>query len=272
MELVNLFRQNGWVIIRDFFSVTEAEKIRAATEKSLNEKLKVDLLCNPYLSELTVLNPKIIHVVKDLLQGDPVYIGDSNISYNDWSVSLHKDNPDRFDSNAPDWQSDYSILRMGIYLQDYTKTSGGLIIRDQSHKYPTRWKGKIINVPSRPTDLIIWNLRTTHSGSARRLKLLPSLDINPYICKLLPNFAFTPPPPARMALFLSYGKDDAHMKRYIQYLKSRVYAVDRWKGMAITDELVQEGKKVGLKILNLTEEAKKIDRSSLHEKHVELGY
>jgi hypothetical protein len=271
-ELVKAFQQNGWIIIRDFFTLDEARRIKEGTERSIKEKLQLDLLCNPYLSDLTVLNPKIVEVVKQLLEGNPIYIGDSNISHNDWAVSLHKDNPDRFDANAPDWQSDYSILRMGIYLQDYTRTSGGLIVRDGSHKFPTRWKGKIINVQSRPTDLVLWNLRTTHSGSARRLKLFPALDLNPYVCKLFPAFLFIPAPETRMALFLSYGKESHHMDRYIKYLKSRSYAVNRWRNMNITDDLIVKGEKIGLKVLNLTLEAKQIENTTLHEKHVELGY
>lgn len=270
--MVKTFHQNGWVILRDFFSTDEVRRITAATEQSIKENFKGDLLCNYHLNDLTVLNPKIIAVVRQLLAGDPIYIGDSSISYNDWAVSLHKDNPDRFDANAPDWKSDYSILRMGIYLQDYTRTSGGLIVRDQSHKFPTRWKGRITNVQSRPGDLVIWNLRTTHSGSAKRLRMFPSLDLNPYLCKLLPKLIFVPPPPTRMALFLSYGKDDHHMKRYITYLKSRVYAIERWNDMIVTDELISKGKNMGVRVLNLTEEAKQVDKSTLHEKHVELDY
>src|SRR5688500_15195638 len=116
-DLQKTFQLNGWIILRDFFTLEEAKKIKEGTERSIAENLKVDLLCNPHLAHLTVLNPKIISVVRQLIKGDPIYIGDSNISHNDWAVSLHKDNPDRFDGNAPDWQSEYSILRMGIYLQ-----------------------------------------------------------------------------------------------------------------------------------------------------------
>ena len=272
MNLRSEFEKHGWVIIKDFFSDDDIRKIKAGTERSIKESMKVDLLCNPYLNEMTVLNPKIIAVVKELLEGDPVYIGDSSISNKDLAMSLHKDNPDRFDSNAPDWQSKYSVLRIGIYLQDYTEKSGGLILRDKSHLYPTRWKGKVVNVKSSPRDLILWNLRTTHSGNAKRLTLLPNLDLNPYVCKLMPNFMFKATPETRMALFLSYGKDDHHLKRYITYLKTRNYAVDRWKHMQITKELIAQGDKVGLKILDFTEEANKIDRSTVHENHVELKY
>lgn len=267
------FEANGWVIIKDFFTKSEIENIRSGTLKSIAQKqTKQDLLCNPYLSDLTVLNPKIIALMKELLQGDPVYIGDSSISNKDLAMSLHKDNPDRFDGNAPDWRSKYNVLRMGIYLQDYTNDSGGLILRDKSHLFPTRWKGKIINVKSKPGDLVVWNLRTTHSGNAKRLKFAPSLDLNPYLCKVLPGFLFKPAPEERMALFLSYGVEGPHMDRYIEYLKSRKYGVERWRSMDVTPELIEKGKRNGLKILNFVEDAKKIDINSVNENHVELKY
>lgn len=272
MNTSELFRKHGWVIMKDFFNDDEVAKIKAATERSVSENMGVDLLCNPFLKHLTILNPKIISLVSELIQDAPVYIGDSTISYNDMGMSLHKDNPDKSSSQAPDWLSEYTVLRMGIYLQDYSSTSGGLILRDKSHNTVSRWSGKIVNVKSSPRDLIIWNLRTTHSGNAKRLKAFPSLDLNPYVCKVLPEGLFLKAPQRRMALFLSYGKDDHHLKRYIAYLKTRKYAADRWKGMIIDKEDFEYSKKIGLRIWDLTDEAKKIDNSTLHEKHVELDY
>jgi len=266
------FQRNGWVILKGFFTPQEIQLIRQGTEKSLKENLKKDLLCNPYLRDLTVLNEKIISLVAKLLNAKPVYIGDSSISFNELTMSLHKDNPDRFDANAPDWRSAYNVLRMGIYLQDYTEDSGGLILRDKSHLYPTRWKGKIINVQTKPGDLVVWNLRTTHSGNAKRLKASPGLDLNPYLCKVLPNFLFKPAPDNRMALFLSYGAEGPHLERYITYLKNRKYAIERWRNMEITPELVAQGHRVGLKVLNLVDDAKEIDLASVSEGHIELPY
>jgi len=271
MSLKEEFEKHGWIILRDFFSKDEITQIRQATEKSL-DILQADLLCNPYLADLTILNTKIISLVREILNGDPVYIGDSNISYRDTGMSLHKDNPDRFDGNAPDWRSHYDILRMGIYLQDYTTDSGGLILRDGSHMYPTRWKGTIINVQCKPGDLIVWNLRTTHSGNAKRLKINPQLTLNPYLCKLLPDFLFRTAPSNRMALFISYGLSGTHMDRYIKYLKSRKYALQRWHQMNITPELLEKGNKNGLRILDLIGDAKQLNIQQANENHVELAY
>jgi hypothetical protein len=271
-NIADQFHEHGWIILKNFFSPDEIKNIRTGVENSVTQKITGDLLCNPYLQDLTVLHPKIIKLIGELLGGEPVYIGDSSVSFNDLAMSLHKDNPDRFHAEAPDWQSTYSVLRMGIYLQDYESHSGGLILRDKSHNYVSRWKGKIINVKTNPGDLVLWNLRTTHSGNARRFKLFPNWDINPYINKYLPEFLFKPKHTERAALFLSYGKDDGHLKRYIDYLKTRTYAVERWRSMVITDDIKNKAAQRGLKLKDFSEEAKKIKDSEVHADHQEIKF
>jgi hypothetical protein len=272
MDVVKHFNEHGWVMLKGFFSAQEIDKIDNGIKESVKQGINSDLLTNPYLRDLTVLNPKIISVVKELLGEDPTYIGDSNISFNDLAMSLHKDNPDRFNAAAPDWQSPYSVLRMGIYLQDYESYSGGLILRDKSHNYISRWRGKIINAKTKPGDLVIWNLRTTHSGSARRHRLFPGLDINPYINKYLPSFLFKPTHQERSALFISYGKNDAHMKRYIDYLKTRVYAITRWRSMNVTSEVKAAAAQRGIKLIDFSEEARAMKDETLHVNHVEMKF
>jgi hypothetical protein len=272
MSITQKFNEHGWILLENFFSEDEMRQIHSGVKESIKQNINADLLCNPFLQDLTILNPKIIKVVKELLGQDPTYIGDSNISNNILGMSLHKDNPDRLRSNAPDWQSPYTILRMGIYLQNYESHSGGLILRDKSHNYVSRWKGKVINVKTKPGDLVIWNLRTTHSGGARRFKLFPNWDINPYINRFLPSFLFKPTHEQREALFLSYGREDSHMKRYIDYLKTREYAVQRWRSMVITDEIKHKASQRGLIIKDLTEDVKKIKDSDFHAEHIELKF
>lgn len=40
----------------------------------------------------------------------------------------------------------YSLLRIGIYLQDHTMHSKGLALKDNTHLIPQVSKGKIINL------------------------------------------------------------------------------------------------------------------------------
>jgi hypothetical protein len=273
MDVRKHFDEHGWVVLKNFFSPEEISQIHAGVKRSVKENYSnTDLLSNPYLSDLTILNPKIVSIVRELIGDTPTYIGDSSISFNDTVMSLHKDNPDRFNADAPDWQSPYSILRMGIYLQDYESSSGGLILRDKSHNYVSRWRGKIINVKTKPGDFVIWNLRTTHSGSARRYRLFPNLDVNPYINKYLPSFLFKPKHNDREALFLSYGKDDHHMKRYVDYLMTRKYALARWKKIHFTPEIQEKSAKAGLKLMDFSQQAAKINEVEANEIHQDIKF
>ena len=52
------------------------------------------------------------------------------------------------------------------------------------------FRGKIYNIRSQKNDLIIWNMRTHHAGRFKLFKFFPSVSINPYIERLLPNFLF----------------------------------------------------------------------------------
>ena len=267
MSLKEDFESHGWIHIKQFFNADQLKQLRGGVKKSLEDKINSDLLCNPYLVSQSILNKRLVNVISSILDDMPIYFGDSSISSNDAKMSLHKDNPDRTSASAPDWRTPYTIVRAGIYLQDYTLNSGGLILRDGSHNIASRWKGKILNPAIKPGDLVIWSLRTTHSGGARRLKIAPNMAINPYIIKHLPDVFFTPRHNERTALFVSFGKNDHHLSRYIKYLKTRSYAVQRWRKMDITQETIEAAKDVGLSILDLSKEARGLADQSHHLEH-----
>lgn len=90
MSIKDHFDTHGWILLKDFFSKDEILKINKGVEESTKNNIKGDLLCNPYLRDLTVLNKKIIDVVRELI-GQPTYIGDSSVSLDNIEMSLHKD-------------------------------------------------------------------------------------------------------------------------------------------------------------------------------------
>ena len=71
----------------------------------------------------------------------------------------------RSNPNSNEWNSDYDIVRVGIYLQDTSKYSGGLQLRKGSHRSSNRWKGKIFTALAEQGDFLVWKLTTTHSGN-----------------------------------------------------------------------------------------------------------
>lgn len=131
---------------------------------------------------------------------------------------FHKDSVDRKNAKGNDWQDDYSLIRVGIYLQDHSCHSDGLVIRNQSHKTMDLRTGKKINVPSQKGDVIIWYLTTTHSGNAKRLRfsdypvLMGGSTGGNRLCQKaydqLPAIFLQPSEKDRVAVFATFGKHD----------------------------------------------------------------
>ena len=272
------FQKHGWVLVRGIFSPCEIEELRQGVIRSQAEALKGSLLSNPYLNRQSVLNDHVLSVVRSILGEDPTYFGDSNWSsgFTPGVIGFHKDNPDKERQDSPDWMSDYTIIRTGIYLQDHSQYSGGLGIRDCSNYTVDTTKGQPIFVPTQVGDMVLWSLRTTHSGFMTRLRLLPNLFIPLSILSKisgadaysLPKFLFRSlERDLRMALFASYGIQDKHLERYIKYLCLRQYAVQTWQQSQYSDEIKMLAQKQGLQILDLHEKASQIKPESTYVDH-----
>ena len=160
------------------------------------------------------MDDRIIFLVKKVLGGDPVYFGDSNYHFGTGFRGFHRDNVDRTDLTAPDWDGDYTIVRLAIYLQDHKNYSGGLKIRVGSHKNPS---GKPVFVDSEEGDVVIWNLRTMHSGNAVRFKFFKNLMINKAGREgMIPAFMKKDQQKERATLFMTFALKSKHLDRYIE--------------------------------------------------------
>jgi hypothetical protein len=113
------FWQNGYLLIRDVFSKTEVEELRKHVIELFPNGCG-DILSKPFLREV-LLDDRILDMAQKILGGKPVYFGDSSCVKGKISYGWHKDNADRRDANAPDWQSKYTLIRFGLYLQDHSK-------------------------------------------------------------------------------------------------------------------------------------------------------
>lgn len=133
------FWDNGYLVRR---GVLEKDRISGYRRQILaNDLAPGDVLSSPGVGEL-VTDPAVVSLVGDLLGETPQYFGDSNVSIRSTGRGYHKDNADRYDPSAPDWQSSYPILRIGIYLQDHHRHSGGLNVRERSHLVPNVRAGR----------------------------------------------------------------------------------------------------------------------------------
>lgn len=225
---VEKFWRRGYQIVPSVYSPAEIRDLRQRVMDS--KPHGGDLLSNPLLRDV-LLDGRLVGIASQLLGSDQVvYAGDSSFTINSGQHGYHKDNADRTDKNAPDWQSRYTILRFGIYLQDHTKHTAGLNLRVRSHNHLPLTKGKNIYVRTRPGDVAVWSLRTSHSGNGTLLRFpwwvddpAPEQDgTYPWYYRVAKKDG------DRLAIFAALGLDDAHHHRYVDYLKTRTYICRMW--------------------------------------------
>jgi hypothetical protein len=283
-EAVKFFDEHGWVIFRNAFNADEIRNFRQSVERIHQTSYAGDLLSSQDLGGCQfVLDRRILGIAKSILRGSPCYFGDSTASMDVGAMGFHKDNPDRDEVRAPDWRSPYTLVRIGVYLQDHESHSGGLAVRDRSHLAVNRNKGRPLAIPTRAGDLVLWSLRTTHSGYAARLKGLLQVFVPIPVVKVLgsPGFAkrrlfskvFRPLElNNRLALFVTFGISDEHQARYLSYLQTRQYAVAKWQATGYDQTILDDAEARGVKLISMREQVSNLDISKLHKEHVELPW
>jgi len=273
---VQRFWQDGFVRLMGVFSPEEIESAREHVSAILREEGRTaggarvctrDLLSYPELRGF-LLDPRVLGVVQRILGAPPVYFGDSSFQMGRGARGWHRDNrvSDRFDHVGLDWEGDYPLIRTGIYLQDHAHHSGGLGIRVGSHrpswvaKPPLpRWirrrasllHGRPIHVGTEPGDLVVWTLRTTHTGNSVRLRPLPWIKLPTGLEDRLPGWLSVKDERERAAMFASYASRSDHLDRYITYLKTRDYARDLWRNARVSDDVREEARRRGLEVMKI---------------------
>lgn len=243
------FDTNGYCIVRNVFSAEEVAEFRALAYQTLdNDKQhdmvrkvtvatkdvyypKGDLLSKPLNKVL--LSDRILKIAETILQSKPVYFGDSTYQIGIGDRGFHRDNVDRIANQGEDWDGDYDIIRIGMYMQDHDKFSGGLKVIQGSHKGENN---KRVFVDSKAGDIVVWNLRTFHSGNAVRLKMLPNLVMGYRLENRLPAFLTKDSQQERISCFMSFAKEGKHLDRYIEkYMKVKM--VDHIKNSATAEKI-----------------------------------
>jgi|SRR5215475_9210075 len=253
---VDKFWRDGYAIIRNVYTPQEIAALRkdVFASRDSNQGPR-DLLSNPRLRRV-LTDGNMIEVSRRLLGSDDIwYAGDSSYTINSGQRGYHKDNTDRKDPKAPDWTNGrYTILRFGIYLQDHYRHTGGLNLRVGSHTTTDHSFGPTLYVRTRPGDLAVWSLCTTHSGNGALLRFTPWKYPEPSMVSKLPKWSVAKPDGDRIAVFAAMGLDDAHHHRYIDYLKSRTYIINAVRNSVYDDEALAEADKAGLKVRDLRRE------------------
>lgn len=267
-----VFWHDGFLHLPGFFPPAEVMRWRQAA--LARGKTLADLLSDAVLSEI-VLEPRIHELAREILGGDPVYFGDSTaaIGYNGWG--FHKDNSDRLDGSAPDWQTDrYPLIRFAVYCQDHDPAPGGIEFRRGSHMVPDYETGEYVAPKIRVGDLLVWNFRTSHSAGTRKLKLLGTqIPHREWIYRLdrrlgLERF-MQQASETRVGLFLTFAKEDPLLDRHIEYLKQRVYPWKMWEASHWSDDVRRKPAKLDLSLIDLTR--LEYDGRRVHEEYHPLG-
>jgi hypothetical protein len=236
-----LFHEYGVVVLKNCVPVASQSELRSLLERKLEaaraagavlrmdlypqaEFLLGDILAvrelEPYDS--IFFSPEVVRMAKGLLATDELlYWGDSSVQYGEAARGFHKDNVDRSDGTQDDWSRPYELVRCGFYLQDHARHSGGLKVRLRSHGYPTHLAGKMADIPTQYGDIVIWNMRLTHSGNNKRIRFAAPIALHPRLEAILPALLSSPEQNRRIAAFCSFGKPGSHVDRYITRMNER---------------------------------------------------
>ncbi len=213
------FDADGYQLVPKVFNASEIGEFRSLVYEqyeidkskkldfqlpSLSTKAKYnkgDLLSKENLHPI-LLDDRILQIAKTILGStDLIYFGDSSYQIGTGSRGFHRDNIDRTDLSGPDWKGEYTLIRLGIYLQNHKDYSGGLKIKVGSHK---NTNGKAVFVGSEIGDVVVWSLKTLHSGNAVRLKFFNNFSINEGRGEeMIPSFLKKDQQQERISLFMT---------------------------------------------------------------------
>ena len=254
------FNRQGFLLIKKVFKPDEIIRIRellyrarervekkhqldsASFKKPLYPKwMEFDeLFSTPELRSVSyiVLDNRVISYAKQLIGEDLVYFGDSEFNIGTKPGGWHKDNTHRANPNSDDWRGNYPIIRFGLYLQDHKQHSGGLKVIPKSHMYVSRhhadgtWGGRLhfgagrgMMIDSEIGDLIVWNLRTSHSGFSVRVKFAPNLSLHPLVERIVPRVLRVPEQKERIMINLVFGLPGPDLDRYNSHGRNKI---TRW--------------------------------------------
>jgi len=266
-EQVEDLKRNGFLIVKNVFSVKEVENAKFIATKfcSLNNYAGAptgDAMSLDGMADF-VLDQRFVDLAKDVLGDEIIYFGDSALHCKPNRRIFHKDA--RSDVADPS-RSDYPIYRMGIFFQDHKDHSGGIKFRTGSHKRiilnPRFVRnlakaiigiltgkiglkalfnfGKTVNARSEIGDVVIWNLRTDHSGGAVLLKDDPDRAFSPSKDERIPPEKKLPEHDIRMAIFCAFAAPSDATEAYILNKVNNPAYEGHWKAARFDDPHIKK--------------------------------
>jgi hypothetical protein len=245
---VATYHRDGYVILRNVFTIREIDEMRRLTLLQVEEHRRdqllrtdvasgfdagyPDILSSPHLRYI-LFDERILEIARALLAPhEAVYFGFGSYSVGFNRRGWHRDNLDREKvEGAPDWEGDYPVIALNIYLQDLEQHSGGSRVEVGSH---VNASGPKRFIDSRIGDVVVWNFRLVQKANSIRLKFLPNYaKLSPYRARRhlkigefdIPRWLQVPSPSTpRIFLSMPFGAEGPHLSRFIrQYMHSDSY-------------------------------------------------
>jgi hypothetical protein len=249
-EIASFFEQWGFAHVRAVLSADEIARLRQSAAEFVRKHgaRTGDLLSYPEM-RWVLLDERIVTLARRVLGPHVVYFGESSFVTEHRRVRIvHHDA--RGDTGDPT-RTTYPLVRIGIYLQDHAEHSDGLKLRPGSHRLALRTPGNFLrvvgigrgqryriaafrgapyyNVPSRPGDLVIWNLRIHHVGHAVRLRFAKQIALAPWLENYVPEFVQAPKEKSRSAVFMTFGAPSEALESYIAERARTPFLAEFWK-------------------------------------------
>jgi len=287
-DKIKQFWKDGYLIVKNVYSQNEVETYRnfiskeckknlgeeSLNYKELEQKNLKDILSYPELQSV-ILNKKLISTIRDILGDEVVYWGYSSFRWNEKPYrSFHNDAKNDFD--CP-FTTKYPLVRVGVYLQNHSDFSNGvkiwkgschtlrygrkllkkIFIEKGSFKYlfPQQFY-KSVNVKTEAGDVVIWNLRTCHSGSAVRLKILPNVSFHPLIENFIANYfpkMMIQEEKERTVIFSTFGAESFSLENFIKDNLKHIEMKNVFKNSSFlqNEEIKKKSKELNLKLKNV---------------------
>lgn len=285
VEEVQRFEREGYLLIPQLFSAAEIQAIkdtilRLKENGQLTHLVRKAVvfrgsLFNYETLDRIVFDDRILDVARSVLGDSLLYFGDSSFQTGQGPRGLHRDNLDRLNPLGPDWDGEYPLLRMGIYIGDFVANSGGLKLVPRSHRSLLPFLPRPLrnllnravrpltplfklsrklqalvqgghNVPSRSGDLMIWSFRLLHSGNAVKLRRHPDWALPTWLEDRLPETWRAQGNRDRMVLFCAFARTGPALGRYLQGRRPADLNQWRWTRWDASFEALARSKQVAL--------------------------
>ena len=235
------FNREGFHVLKALFTETEAAQWRSRIRETLQTDgqscssgpLKTQTLADGVTKHSCfweiIFNSNLLSTIRQLIGADIRYTQHSDLHINLPGGRWHRDNAHRHFAHGPDWDEDkspYRVVRVAIYLSDYSSSGSSLHLLPGSHR-----REDAIN----RLEYVLWNrirsrLRKYGVGNALPhlffSRTVQSAYTSPGDCiifdqRLMHAGGRLTGSSSKYSIFLSFGLNNEHSKNHRKFFLKR---------------------------------------------------